>query len=116
DYDAVLQELGTYFGRSASLDRHLQRYSAGDGDQRSPAPPPRHSQRLDDAQDDLAQAESPSDEGQYDPYGNSNRDDGSWSSGWSSARRPGSVRKINQKCNGRAPLAKNSPIRQRALR
>ena len=82
DYDAVLQELGTYFGRSASLDRHLQRYSAGDGDQRSSAPHRRHSQRLDEAQNDLAQAESPSDEDHYDPYGNSNRDDGSWSSGW----------------------------------
>lgn len=82
DYGAVLQELGTYFGRSASLDRHLQRYSDGDGDQRSSAPHRRHSQRLDEAQNDLAQAESPSDEGQYDPYGNSNRDDGSWSSGW----------------------------------
>ena len=82
DYDAVLQELGTYFGRSASSDRHLQRYSAGDGDQRSSAPLRRHSQRLDEAQNDLAQTGSPGDEDHYDPYGNSNRDDGSWSSGW----------------------------------
>lgn len=96
DYDAVLQELGTYFGKSASLDRHLQRYAivanhpegAGqDGEQRMSAPLRRHSQYLDKTQNDeeptrLAQYEAPDDEGHYDPYGDSYRDDGSWSSGW----------------------------------
>lgn len=87
DYDAVLQELGAYFGGSAILHRHLQRYGAEEGDDRPSAPLRRHSQRLDDVQNDeeptrLAQYEAPDDEGYYDPYGDSNRDDGSWSSGW----------------------------------
>jgi hypothetical protein len=90
DYDAVVHELGTYFGNSAAVIRHLQRDAKMPGqygDHRPSAPLRRHSQQLAEVRNDkevtrLAQSKLPDEGGYYNPYGDSQRNDGSWSSGW----------------------------------